>query len=332
MYKRIVFSGAQPSGSLTIGNYIGAIQHWVSMQYDYKCWYCIVDLHAITARNNAGGLLSCRVLDTLALYLACGINPDNSTIFLQSHVPEHSQLYWLLNCYTYFGELMRMVQFKEKIVQGTEEINVGLFNYPVLMASDILLYQTNLVPTGEDQKQHVELVRSVAKRFNRIYGPVFVIPEILISVVGSKIMSLLNPTKKMSKSDCNVNNVIRLLDDINMVAKKINRAVTDSDCPPIIRYNPVDKPGISNLLMILASFSNKSIEYLENFFQKKTYFQLKHEVIQSVSLTLKQLQDRYYVERSNEEKLYRILHNGSNSARIQASIMLKKVHNALGLI
>lgn len=332
MYKSIVFSGAQPSGGLTIGNYIGAIQHWVSMQYDYRCLYCIVDLHAMTTCNYSVQQLRRESLDTVALYLACGINPDSSTIFLQSHVSEHSQLYWLLNCYTYFGELTRMVQFKERLARSAEKINVGLLNYPVLMASDILLYQTNLVPTGEDQKQHVELTRNIAARFNRIYGPVFVIPEILISSIGSKIMSLLDPTIKMSKSDSNSNNVIRLLDTTAMIAKKINRAVTDSDDPPVIRYDPIDKPGISNLLVILSSFSKKSIKCLESFFLKKTYSQLKNEVIQSISLALTKLQNRYYIERSNEDKLECILYNGSNSARKKANIMLKKVYKVLGLV
>lgn len=330
-YKSVVLSGVQPSGGLTIGNYIGAIQQWVNMQYEYRCMYCIVDLHAITIYNDPNRLYQMS-LDTLALYLACGVNPDNSTIFLQSHVPEHSQLSWLLNCYTYFGELYRMVQFKEKLKANREKINIGLFTYPILMASDILLYQTNLVPVGEDQRQHVELARVIAKRFNRIYGSIFVIPEILVSTFGSKIMSLLDPMKKMSKSDCNVNNVIRLLDDIDVIKKKINGAVTDSNNPPVIQYDPINKPGISNLLVILSSFSKYSVEYLEHIFKKKTYLQLKSEVIRSMLPVLIQLQNRYYIERSNENKLCRILYDGSKNARIQANLMLKKIYKVLGFV
>lgn len=329
MYKPIVFSGVQPSGNLTIGNYIGALQQWIKMQYDYRCIYCIVDLHAVTMYNDPDRLRKIS-LDTLALYLACGIDPNNSTIFLQSHVPEHSQLNWLLSCYTYFGELSRMVQFKEKLEQNREEINVGLFNYPVLMASDILLYQTNLVPVGEDQRQHLELTCDIARRFNRIYGSVFVIPEILTSIFGSKIMSLLHPIKKMSKSDCNANNVIRLLDGIDIITRKINRAVTDSDHPPVIKYDPVSKPGISNLLVILSSFSNQSIEDLEKIFKKKTYVQLKNAVIRSIVPILERLQNRYYIERADEDKLYRILYDGSQSARIQASLMLNRIYKVMG--
>lgn len=331
MHKLVVFSGVQPSGGLTIGNYIGAIQQWVKMQYNYRCMYCIADLHAITMYNNPDKLRQIS-LDTLALYLACGVDPESSTVFFQSHVPAHSQLHWLLNCYTYFGELSRMVQFKEKLEKNRESINVGLFNYPILMASDILLYQTNFVPVGEDQRQHLELTRDIAMRFNYRYGPVFVIPEILTLKFGSRIMSLLDPIKKMSKSDHNSNNVIRLLDDADMITKKINRAVTDSDYPSIIRYDPVNKPGISNLLVILASFNRQPVEYVERIFQKKTYSQLKMEVIQSISSVLKILQNRYYIERSNEDRLYYILYNGSRRAQKEANLILKKVYKVMGFV
>ncbi|WP_016676487.1 tryptophan--tRNA ligase, partial [Yersinia pestis] len=218
--KPIVFSGAQPSGELTIGNYMGALRQWVQMQDDYDCIYCIVDLHAITARQDPA-LLRKRTLDTLALYLACGIDPKKSTIFVQSHVPEHSQLSWALNCYTYFGELSRMTQFKDKSARYAENINAGLFDYPVLMAADILLYQTNQVPVGEDQKQHLELSRDIASRFNNLYGDIFKIPEPFIPKAGARVMSLQDPTKKMSKSDDNRNNVIELLEDPKSVGKKI---------------------------------------------------------------------------------------------------------------
>ncbi|WP_331828710.1 tryptophan--tRNA ligase [Candidatus Blochmannia sp. SNP] len=331
MNKPIVFSGAQPSGQLTIGNYIGAIRQWVKMQHNYQCIFCIVDLHSATNCNNLHQLHKAS-LDTLALYLACGIDPNNSTIFIQSHVPEHSQLNWLLNCYTYFGELNRMNQFKEKLAQQKENINIGLFNYPVLMASDILLYQTNLVPVGSDQKQHLELTRNIAKRFNYKYGSIFVIPEIFIPTYGSRIMSLLEPNKKMSKSDYNSNNIITLLDDINTVSKKIKRAVTDTDNPPVIKYDPINKPGISNLLEILSGINEQPVKYLEEFFKKKTYFYLKNEIIQSISSILIKLQNRYYAERTNEDKLRYILYMGAKKAQKQANIILKKVHKAMGFI
>ncbi|MFQ8717178.1 MAG: tryptophan--tRNA ligase, partial [Enterobacter hormaechei] len=251
MTKPIFFSGAQPSGELTIGNYMGALRQWVSMQDDYHCIYCIVDLHAITARQDPEKLRKA-TLDTLALYLACGIDPEKSTIFVQSHVPEHAQLGWALNCYTYFGELSRMTQFKDKSARYSENINAGLFDYPVLMAADILLYQTNQVPVGEDQKQHLELSRDIAQRFNALYGDVFKVPEPFIPKSGARVMSLLEPTKKMSKSDDNRNNVIGLLEDPKSVVKKLKRAVTDSDEPPVVRYDVQNKAGVSNLLDILS--------------------------------------------------------------------------------
>lgn len=330
MNKPILFSGAQPSGKLTIGNYIGAIRQWVKMQYDYQCIYCIVDLHAITNRNNLHQLYNTS-LDTLALYLACGIDPNNSIIFIQSHVPEHSQLNWLLNCYTYFGELNRMTQFKEKLKQQKENLNIGLFNYPVLMASDILLYQTNLVPVGFDQKQHLELTRNIAERFNHTYGRIFVIPEIFIPTRGSRIMSLLEPNKKMSKSDSRPGNTIALLDDINIVSRKIEHAVTDTDEPPMIKYDPVNKPGISNLLEILSGISDQTIMCLEEVFKDKTYSQLKNEIIKSVSSMLKKLQSRYYTERVNEDKLRNILYVGAKKAQKRANATLNKVYKAIGL-
>lgn len=332
MNKFVVFSAAQPSGKLTIGNYIGAIRQWVKMQYHYQCIYCIVDLHAMTTDRSDLDEIHSIALDTLALYLACGINPDISTVFMQSHVPEHSQLNWILNCFSYFGELSRMTQFKEKLKQFKDNITVGLFNYPILMASDILLYQTNLVPVGADQKQHLELVRSIAKRFNNKYGMIFTVPEIFIPSFGNRIMSLLDPKKKMSKSDKNSHNYISLLDDKDLISTKIRRAVTDSDTPPVICYDPISKPGVSNLLSILSGVTESSISNLEKDFQKETYYQLKTVVIQALSSMLTKLQYRYYNERSNENKLNRILYIGAKKARAQANIMLKKVHKAIGFI
>lgn len=329
MNKPIVFSGTQPSGKLTIGNYIGAIRQWVKIQHHYQCMYCIADLHSITENNNISSL-SKTSLDTLALYLACGIDPNFSTIFIQSHVLEHSQLNWILNCYANFGELHRMTQFKEKSKYCKNNINIGLFNYPILMASDILLYQTNFVPVGADQQQHLEFTRNIANRFNRKFGTVFTVPKILLPEFGFRIMSLSDPKKKMSKSDYNSCNYITLLDNFNLISKKIKRAVTDSDNPPRIYYDPEEKPGISNLLSILSGITEKSICYLEKFFQEKTYNQLKIAVIDAVSTMLTKLQYRYYQERSNENKLNHILNIGAAKARTQANVTLQQVYKVMG--
>ncbi|CUX95834.1 Tryptophan--tRNA ligase [Candidatus Mikella endobia] len=331
MSKPIVFSGAQPSGELTIGNYIGALSQWVNMQNDYNCIYCIVDLHAITTRQNIQHLRK-TILDFIALYLACGIDPSKSTIFIQSHVPEHSQMSWLLNCYTYFGELKRMTQFKDKSAQYSKNINSGLFNYPVLMAADILLYQTNKVPIGEDQKQHLELSRNLAKRFNTLYGDIFVIPEPFISNNNMRIMSLLNPKKKMSKSDINNQNIISLLEKPKSLINKLKGAITDSDNPPIIRYDPIDKPGISNLLNILSKITNTPITKLEKNFTGKMYGYLKNTVTDALLEMLTSLQNRYYALRADETYLNTILKEGAQKAKIQANLTLTKSYKAIGFI
>lgn len=332
MSKKIVFSGAQPSGELTIGNYIGALRQWVSMQDDYQCIYCIVDLHAMTTSQDAQKLRKTS-LDILALYLACGIDPIKSTVFIQSHVSEHSQLGWLLNCYTYYGELNRMTQFKYKSsIYNKKIISAGLFNYPVLMAADILLYQSNQVPIGADQKQHLELTRNIAKRFNELYGKIFTIPEPLIPRSGACIMSLLNPGKKMSKSDDNLNNMISLLEDPKLVIKKLERAVTDSDDPPIVRYDPVNKLGVSNLLDILSGVSGTSVTRLEEVFKGKTYSNLKEAVAEAVSSLLINLQESYYTLRADEIYLNQVLREGAEKARSQARVTLAKVYDAVGCV
>lgn len=331
MTKPIVFSGAQPSGELTIGNYMGALRQWVNMQDDYHCIYCIVDQHAITVRQDPKKLRSA-TLDTLALYLACGIDPAKSTIFVQSHVPEHVQLGWALNCYTYFGELSRMTQFKDKSARYAENINAGLFGYPVLMAADILLYQTNLVPVGEDQKQHLELSRDVAQRFNAIYGDIFNVPEPFIPKSGARVMSLLEPTKKMSKSDENRNNVIGLLEDPKSVVKKIKRAVTDSDEPAVVRYDVAAKPGVANLLDILSGVTGKTISELEQHFEGKMYGHLKGEVADAVSGMLTDVQERYQRYRNDEAFLQQVMKDGALKARAHASETLKKVYDAIGFV
>ncbi|MCL2897723.1 tryptophan--tRNA ligase [Brenneria tiliae] len=331
MSKPIVFSGAQPSGELTIGNYMGALRQWVNMQDDYDCIYCIVDLHAITVRQDAQQLRKA-TLDTLALYLACGIDPQKSTIFVQSHVPEHTQLSWVLNCYAYFGELSRMTQFKDKSARYEENINAGLFDYPVLMAADILLYQTAQVPVGEDQKQHLELSRDIAQRFNTLYGDTFKVPEPFIPKSGARVMSLLDPSKKMSKSDENRNNVIGLLEDPKSVVKKIKRAVTDSDEPPVVRYDVANKAGVSNLLDILAAVSGKTIAELEQEFSGKMYGHLKGAVADAVSGMLSELQERYHRFRNNEAFLQQVMRDGAEKAGARAQQTLKRVYDAVGFV
>jgi len=329
--KPIVFSGAQPSGELTIGNYMGALRQWVQMQDEFHCIYCIVDLHAITVRQDPAALRKA-TLDTLALYLACGIDPEKSTIFVQSHVPEHAQLSWILNCYAYFGELSRMTQFKDKSARYEENINAGLFDYPVLMAADILLYQTNQVPVGEDQKQHLELSRDIAARFNALYGDVFKIPEPFIPKSGARVMSLLEPTKKMSKSDDNRNNVIGLLEDTKSVVKKIKRAVTDSEEPPIVRYDIKEKAGVSNLLDILSGVTGKSIAQLEQEFEGKMYGHLKGDVAEAVAGMLGELQERYHRFRNDEALLNQVMRDGAAKARAHAQETLKRVYEAVGFV
>ncbi|MCT8695834.1 tryptophan--tRNA ligase [Glaesserella parasuis] len=341
MSKPIVFSGVQPSGELSLGNYLGALRNWVKMQDEYECLFCIVDLHAITVRQDPEALRKA-TLDTLAIYLACGIDPVKSTIFIQSHVPEHSQLAWILNCYTYFGEMGRMTQFKDKSARHEDNVNVGLFTYPVLMAADILLYQANQVPVGDDQKQHLEITRDIANRFNALYGkkdaegnvlePIFAVPEVFIAKTGARIMSLLEPTKKMSKSDDNRNNVIGLLEDPKSVAKKIKRAMTDGDEPPVVRYDVQNKPGVSNLLDILASVTGKTIPELETEFEGKMYGHLKTAVADEVSAMLSQLQERYHHFRNNEALLENIYREGAEKARAKAKATLADAYKKVGFV
>ncbi|OTQ72708.1 MULTISPECIES: tryptophan--tRNA ligase [unclassified Gilliamella] len=331
MSKPIVFSGAQPSGELTLGNYLGALKNWVSLQNEYDCVYCIVNQHAITVRQDPNKLRKA-TLDTLALYLACGIDPQKSTIFVQSHVPAHAELGWALNCYTYFGELSRMTQFKDKSSRHSENINAGLFDYPVLMAADILLYQANLVPVGDDQKQHLELSRDIAMRFNALYGDIFTVPEPFIAKVGARVMSLQDPSKKMSKSDENRNNVIGLLENPKDVEKKIKRAMTDSDEPPVVRYDLQNKMGVSNLLDILTGITGKPIAELEKEFEGKMYGHLKTEVANQVIDMLTGLQAKYHQYRDDENYLLTIMQEGAQKARAKAEPTLKKVYDAIGFV
>ena len=335
--KPVVLSGVQPSGELTIGNYLGALRQWVKMQDDYECLFCIVDLHAITVRQDPVALRKA-TLDVLALYLACGIDPAKSTIFIQSHVPEHTQLSWVLNCYTYFGEMGRMTQFKDKSAKHADNINVGLFTYPVLMAADILLYQAHQVPVGEDQRQHLEITRDIAQRFNAIYGGedgaknLFVVPEAFIPKAGARIMSLQDPTKKMSKSDDNRNNVITLLEDPKSVEKKIKRALTDGDEPPVVRYDAQNKAGVSNLLEMLSVMTEKPIAQLEQEFEGKMYGHLKGAVAEETVKMLTALQERFWHYRNDEALLNRIAAEGAQKARERAAKTLAQVYEAVGFV
>ncbi|VFP83336.1 tryptophan--tRNA ligase [Candidatus Erwinia haradaeae] len=330
MSKPIVFSGVQPSGELTIGNYIGALHQWIKIQDEYRCIYCIADLHALTGRQDPRALRQA-TLDTIAMYLACGVDPQKSMIFLQSQIPEHTQLSWVLNCYTYLGELNRMTQFKNKLSNYAENMHSGLFNYPVLMASDILLHQAAIVPVGADQRQHLELSRNIALRFNQLYGDIFIIPEPLFPQCGGRVMSLLNPTTKMSKSDRNHNNFISLLESTQSVRNKIKRAVTDSENPPVIRYAPKEKPGISNLLVILSAIRGVSISVLEEEFSGKLYGHLKDDTAEAVSEMVNKLNTMYHVYRHDESFLCNVIHQGSTKARMGAQKTLHKVYDALGL-
>ena len=329
--KPVVLSGCQPSGQLTLGNYMGALKQWVSMQDDHDCLYMIVDLHAITVRQDPKQLAEA-CLDGLSLYLACGIDPQKSTLFLQSHVPEHAQLSWVLNCYAQMGELNRMTQFKYNSAKNENNINVGLYSYPVLQAADILLYQADKVPVGEDQKQHLELTRDIATRVNNQYGDVFRLPDPYIPDFGARIMSLQEPEKKMSKSDNNPNNFIGLLEDPKKLAKKIKRAVTDSDEQANIYFNPTEKPGVSNLLTLLSLATGKSIKELEPEYTDKMYGHLKGDVADAVVALLEPIQARYAEIRADRAYLDDVMRQGAEKASARGAETLAKVYKAVGFI
>ena len=329
--KPVVLSGCQASGQLTIGNYMGALRQWVAMQDSHECYYMIVDLHAITVRQDPKALHEA-CLDALALYVACGIDPEKSSIFMQSHVQEHSQLSWVLNCYAQMGELNRMTQFKDKSSKHSQNINVGLYSYPVLQAADILIYQTNQVPVGEDQNQHLELTRDIATRFNNLYGDVLTLPDPFIPKEGARVMSLQDPNKKMSKSDDNPNNIIGLLEEPKKLAKKIKRAVTDSDEQARIYYNQAEKPGVSNLLSLLSCATGKSIDDLVPEYEGKMYGHLKGDVADAVVSLVEPIQARFHELREDRSALNAIMHSGALRARQKAAPTLKAVYEAVGFV
>lgn len=331
MAKDIIFSGIQPSGELSIGNYIGSLRQWVMLQDSYDCIYCVVDEHAITVRQDPT-LLHERTFNTLAVFLAAGIDPDKCTIFLQSQVAEHAQLGWVLNCYTQMGELSRMTQYKDKARRYAANLTAGLFNYPSLMAADILLYQAKKVPVGDDQRQHLELTRDIAERFNSLYGEIFVLPEAFIPPAGGRVMSLQDPSKKMSKSDDNPNNVIRLLEDPKSIVKKIKRAVTDSDNPPVVAYDWDHKPGVSNLLELMSSATGRSVEDLVEHFKGQMYGTFKSEVADAIVAMVEPIQQRYQEIRGDEAYLKQIFAKGAAKARQLARPTLEQVYSKIGFV
>ncbi|OPJ56889.1 tryptophan--tRNA ligase [Alkalithermobacter paradoxus] len=326
--KKIIFSGAQPSGNLTLGNYIGALKNWVALQEDYNCYYCIVDLHAITVPQEPKNLRK-NSLEVLAQYIASGLDPQKNTIFIQSHVSAHTELAWILNSMCYMGELNRMTQFKEKSSKNEANLNAGLFTYPVLMASDILLYQTDLVPVGEDQKQHLELARNLAQRFNNRYSDTFKVPEPYIGKVGARIMSLQDPTKKMSKSDENVNAYIGLVEDSDVISKKIKRAVTDSLNE--VKYRD-EQPGIKNLIGIYSNLSGKSISEIELMYEGRGYGDFKNDLAEVVVESLRPVREKYEDLLKNKDYLESIYAQGADKAEKAARKTLRKVYKKVGFV
>lgn len=326
--KKIVFSGIQPTGVMTLGNYLGAVKNWGILQEEYNCAYSIVDMHAITVRQNPADLRK-NTLDAYALMLACGIDPQKSIAFIQSHVPQHAELNWILSCYTQFGELSRMTQFKDKSQKHADNINAGLFNYPVLMAADILLYKADLVPVGIDQKQHLELARNIAERFNGVYSETFTVPDPYIAKQGAKIMSLSDPTKKMSKSDENPNGFIAILDDEDTIIRKFKRAVTDSDA--CVKYAD-GKDGINNLITIYSLVTGKSVEEIEREFDGRGYGDFKLAVGQAVSDHLKPVREEFSRIRADKAYLEECYKSGAQKASAIANRTLSKVKRKIGWV
>ena len=327
--KKVMLSGIQPSGDLHLGNYLGAVKNWSELAEQFDCYYFMADLHTLTVRQDPKELRR-RSTAQLAQYIACGLDPEKNTLFLQSHVHEHAELGWILNCYTMFGELSRMTQFKDKSAKNADNINGGLFTYPALMAADILLYQADYVPVGEDQKQHCELTRDVAIRFNNLYGETFTVPEPYIPKVGARIMSLSNPASKMSKSD--PAGCVFLLDKPEDLARKFKRAVTDSDTERCVRFAPEEKPGVSNLMAIYSSVTGKSYEEIEREFEGKGYGAFKPAVGEAVIETLRPIREE--AERIIADKAYlqQVYTDGAQRASFVARRTLRKVYKKVGLV
>jgi tryptophanyl-tRNA synthetase len=324
--QKVLFSGMQATGNLTLGNYLGALKNWVNIADEYMTFYSVVDMHSITVRQDPAELRK-RARMLLTLYIAAGLDPEKNCIYYQSHVSGHAELAWILNCFTYMGELSRMTQFKDKSAKHADNINAGLFTYPVLMAADILLYQTDVVPVGIDQKQHLELARDIAQRFNSIYGDVFVVPEIYLGKVGRKIMSLQEPTKKMSKSDENPNGSIYLMDDPDTIIRKFKRAVTDSE--GCVRYSE-DQPGIHNLIDIYCACTDKTPEQVEAEFDGKGYGDFKLAVGEAVVDVLRPMQEHFNDLSKNKDYIDSVIKNNAEKAQYFSTKTLRKVQKKVG--
>ena len=329
--KKVMLSGIQPSGDLTLGSYLGAIKNWQERAEEFDCYYFMADLHSITVRQVPADLRR-RTMEQLAQYIACGLDPEKNTLFVQSHVPAHTQLGWVLDCYTMFGELSRMTQFKDKSQKNAENINAGLFTYPALMAADILLYQPDYVPVGDDQKQHVELCRDVAERFNGVYGDVFKIPEPYIPKIGARIMSLTTPTSKMSKSDRDQNGCVYLMEKPEDIARKFKKAVTDSDSERCVRYAPQEKPGVANLMSIYSACTGKTYEEIEREFDGLGYGAFKPAVGEAVIETLRPIREE--AQRLMKDKAYLegVYREGAEKAERIANKTLRKVYKKVGFV
>ncbi len=329
--KKRMLSGIKPSGDLTLGSYLGAIKNWAARAEEYDCFYFMADLHAITVRQNPADLRR-RTLEQLAQYIACGLDPQKNTLFIQSHVRQHAELGWVLNCYAMFGELSRMTQFKDKSAKNAENINGGLFTYPSLMAADILLYQPDYVPVGEDQRQHVELCHTIARRFNGIYGDVFKLPEPYIPKVGARVMSLTNPTAKMSKSENEDTGRILLMDTPETIMRQFKRAITDSDTENCVRYDKEQKPGVANLMTIYSACTGKTFEQIESEFAGCGYGKFKPAVGEAVVETLRPIREeatRIMKDKAYLEQVYR---DGAEKAGFVAEKTLRKVYQKVGFV
>ena len=329
--KKRMLSGIKPSGDLTLGSYLGAVKNWAERADQYECFYFMADLHAITVRQNPADLRR-RTLEQLAQYIACGLDPEKNTLFIQSHVHQHAELGWVLDCYSMFGELSRMTQFKDKSAKNADNINAGLFTYPSLMAGDILLYQPDLVPVGEDQKQHVELTRNIVQRFNGIYGDVFKMPEPYIPEVGARIMSLTNPGAKMSKSENEDTGRVCLMDDPAFIMKQFKRAITDSDTEHCVRYDPEHKPGVANLMSIYSAITGKNYQQIEAEFDGMGYGKFKPAVGEAVVECLRPIREeatRILADKAYLESVYK---QGAEKASYVANKTLRKVYKKVGFV